>query len=204
MWRATLPLKIKIFRWMCFRAARNGGLERPRSLRAPRAGGRLLPPSHPPTVAAATAALPCLLPPPPARLPEGFMPQVISVPTVLVPADPDRRAPHPPSPACPAASSGIQEVPETPPELLRRPTAREPLGISAARFNAAGGWSGLANAFNASPAGSSLPPSPQPSRCSGLEAERARHGCASHPPRRSALPSTRRVFNAGQRPPPPS
>jgi hypothetical protein len=68
----------------------------------------------PAPVTAAAAALPCLLPPPPARLPKGFVPQVIFVPAVLVPADPDRRAPHLPPPARPAASS-VQEVPETPP-----------------------------------------------------------------------------------------
>jgi hypothetical protein len=62
------------------------------------------------------------------------VPQVIPIPTVPVPADPDRRAPHPSPSARPAASSGIQEVPETPPELLRRPTAREPPGLAATRF----------------------------------------------------------------------
>ncbi|KAM0836920.1 hypothetical protein ACQ4PT_062006 [Festuca glaucescens] len=165
-------------------------------------------PPIPPTVAAAAALLPFLLPPSPTQLPRGFTPQVFPSTSRASPADRDLVSPSGP-PFRAASASDDEVVPETPPELLRRPANLAPAGQAAERLNAAGGWCGMSHDITAQ-AGAAASTSTHPSWPwrSGLEEERqARHGRGqgrpSLPPCRVALPSTRGAFTAGQRPHPP-
>ncbi|KAM0838877.1 hypothetical protein ACQ4PT_060691 [Festuca glaucescens] len=151
-------------------------------------------------------------PPPPPLIPPGFVPQVLSLPSPgRAWQDPDLGRATPSPPAAPRAGALLEEVdeaPETPAELLRRPATLVPAGQASQRFIASGGWSGLGRAIYAAPAPSAPAATPLPQRAypntrsrgcnGGWEVQPSRH------PRRTALPLARGAFTAAQRPPAPA